>query len=198
MKLRRLAAAAGLAVLGWTAVAAAARPPTGDPKGLALLGRVHGAYRGVPAVSIQLKLGTSTFVASVVLDSGVDVAERLVIRTPSGTTTSVARSGGPTFVRDAGKTCWRRLAASDPKALDDVGLRFPGHRGIRVGVPSSTPTTWRLRFVSEGGRPAFYLIDKQSLLVRSITFTENGRSAYVEHVHTLDAAPKIPSASPLC
>jgi len=197
VRLRRLAAAAGLAVLGGAAVAAAA-PPTGDPKGLALLDRVHGAYRSVPAVSIQLKLGTSTFVASVVLDSGVDVAERLVIRTPSGTTTSVARRGGPTFVRDAGKTCWRRLAASDPKALDDLGLRFPGHRGIRVGAPSSTATTWRLRFVSEGGRPAFYLIEKKSLRVRSITFTENGRSAYVEHVRTLGAAPAIPSASPVC
>ena len=197
MKLRRLAAAAGLTVLGWTAVAAAA-PPTGDPKGLALLDRVHGAYRSVPAVSIHLKLGTSTFVASVVLDSGVDVAERLVIRTPSGMTTSVARRGGPTFVRDAGKKCWRRLAASDPEALDDLGLRFPGHRGIRVGALISTPTTWRVRFVSEGGRPAFYLIDKKSLLVRSITFTENGKSAYVEHVRTLGAAPRIPSASPVC
>jgi hypothetical protein len=196
VRLRRLAAAAGLAVLGGAAVAAAA-PPTGDPKGLALLDRVHGAYRGVPAVSIQLKLGTSTFVASVVLDSGVDVAERLVIRTPSGTTTSVARRGGPTFVRDAGKKCWRRLAASDPKALDDLGLRFPGHRGIRVRALISAPTTWRVQFVSEG-RTAYYLIDKKSLLVRSIVFTENGRSAYVEHVRTLGAAPTIPSASPVC
>src|SRR5438067_545868 len=120
------------------AAAAGAAPPTGDPKGLALLARVQRAYRAVPAIGIALRLGTTNFDLKLVLRSGVGLAEQIVVQTPSGTTTLVARRGGPTWAREPGKSCWQRLPASDSQSIDDLGLPFPSQPRMRVKAPQST------------------------------------------------------------
>jgi len=60
------AVVAGLLAL-CVAAAAGAAPPTGDPKGLALLERVRHAYLTVPAVGISTRLGPTSFDFKLVL-----------------------------------------------------------------------------------------------------------------------------------
>jgi len=172
------------------------KPPSGDPKGLALLGRVHGAYRNVPGITSHLRLGTTSFATTIVLRSGVVVGEQLAVQTPTGTTTTVARGSGPTYARDAGKTCWRRLSASDQQAFDDLGMRFPDEPGLRVKAPRSAGTTWKLDVLASN-QPATFVIDKRSLRVKSVTFSNNG-STFTEAVRTLKSAPKLAVPALLC
>lgn len=172
-----------------TASAAGAAPPTGNPKGLALLERIHGAYRTVPAVGISLRLGGASFDYKLALRSGIGVAAQVVQRDPSGTTTLVARWGGPTWVRDRGRSCWRRLAASSPQTITGLGRRFPDQLLTRVRAPQRTRTGWRLP-VSNQGEPAVFVVDGKSLLIRSIVVaTPQGR--YVEKVSVLRPPPKL-------
>lgn len=178
------------------AAAAYAKPPSGDPKGLALLDRVHGAYRSVPGVTSRLRLGTTSFATTIVLKSGVVVAEQLVVRTPTGTTTTVARGSGPTFARDAGKSCWRRLSASDQQSFDDLGMRFPDEPGLRVKAPRSAGTTWKLDVVASG-QPATFVVDRKSLRVRAVTFSGNS-GTFTETVSALRSAPKVAVPAHLC
>src|SRR5262245_376829 len=106
MKAGLLAAAAGLVVLCCATVGRAA-PPSGNPKGLALLEKIHRAYRHVPGVVLSNKGAHSS--TTLVLRAGKTLAQQTVITTPSGqTTTYVGRVGGGAFVRDAGSTCWRK------------------------------------------------------------------------------------------
>jgi hypothetical protein len=171
------------------AAAVQAAPPSGNAKGLALLDRMHGAYRSVPAVAISLRLGTTSFDSTVVLRSGVVVGEQLVVRTPTGTTTMVARGKDPTFSRSAGASCWRRLSRKDKLAFDDLGFRFPDEPGLRVQAPRSTATAWLLDVVSQG-QPATYVVDKKSHRIRSVTIRSNG-SVFTENVRSLKSAPKL-------
>src|SRR5439155_12701897 len=71
-------------------------PPTGDARGLALLARVHRAYVNVPAVAVSGRAGSLSFRFTLVLSSGIGIAEQFVGNGPSGTTTLVARRGAPT------------------------------------------------------------------------------------------------------
>ena len=177
------------ATLAFCAVTAAgAAPPTGNPKGLALLERVHRAYRTVPAVGISLRLGGASFDYKLALRSGIGVAGQVVRRDPSGTTTLVARWGGPTWVRDPGRSCWRRLAASDSQAITGLGQRFPDQLLTRVNAPRRTATGWRLP-VSANGEPAVFVIDRKSL-IRSIVVT-TPQTRYVEKVSVLRPSPKL-------
>jgi hypothetical protein len=186
----RVGFAGAAALLAFCAAAAAgAAPPTGDPKGLALLERVHRAYRTVPAVGISLRLGAGSFDYKLVLRSGIGVAEQVVVRQAGRTTTLVARWGGPTWVRDPGRSCWRRLAASNSQAIHDLGQRFPDQLLTRVKAPRRTPTGWRLP-VSISGETAVFVIDRKSLLIRSIVVT-NPQMSYVEHVSALRPAPRL-------
>ena len=191
-----MAALAVVVALACAAAASAAKPPSGDPKGLALLGRVHGAYRGVPGVTSRLRLGTTSFATTIILRSGVVVGEQLVVQTPTGTTTTVAHGSGPTYAREAGKSCWRALARSDQQSFDDLGMRFPDEPGLRVHAPRSAGTTWKLDVVA-GGQPATFVIDKKSLRVRSVTFSSNG-GTFTESVRTLKSAPKVAVPAPRC
>lgn len=63
----------------------------------------------------------------------------------------VARRGGPTYARDAGATCWSRLAPSAPRTLEDVGISFPYNRqGMKVMRPQATSFGWRLKSENKG------------------------------------------------
>jgi hypothetical protein len=188
----RVGFAGAAALVAFCAAAAAgAAPPTGDPKGLALLERVHRAYRTVPAVGISLRLGAASFDYKLVLRAGIGVAEQVVVRQAGRTTTLVARLGGPTWVRDPGRACWRRLAPapSDSQAIHDLGQRFPDQLLTRVKAPRRTPTGWRLP-VSISGETAAFVIDRKSLLIRSIVVA-NPQMSYVEHVTALRPAPRL-------
>lgn len=91
----------------------------------ALLARVHRAYLRVPAVELSVIPRRSTirfprrFV--LILRNGVVIAEEF-IRPGHGGTRLVARRSGPTYSRQAGAKCWRRLPASNPQTLADVGI----------------------------------------------------------------------------
>jgi hypothetical protein len=136
-----------------------------------------------------LRLGASSFDYRLVLRSGIGVAEQVMVGQGGRTTTLVARWGGPTWVRDPGRSCWRRLAASDPRAIHDLGRRFPDQLLTRVKAPLRTPTGWRLP-VSIGGETAVFVIDRKSLLIRSIV-VKNPQMSYVEHVSALRPAPRL-------
>jgi len=193
----RVGFAGAAALLAFCAAAAAgAAPPTGDPKGLALLERVRHAYLTVPAVGISLQLGPTSFDFKLVLRSGVGVAEQVILVDSAGTTMLVARRGGRTYVRAQGRSCWRQLAASDPQSIVDLGRRFPDQLVTRVMAPRQTPTGWQLP-VSLKGEPAIFVIDRKSLQVRSIIVT-SGQRRYVEHVRALRPAPRLAFPSPRC
>src|SRR5436190_2357665 len=85
---------------------------TGDPAGLALLARVHRAYSHVPGVGVSGQAGALSFRFTLVLDSGIVVAEQFVGRQPSSVTMLVARRGGPTYAREPGTSCWRPQRSS--------------------------------------------------------------------------------------
>ncbi len=191
----RFAFAAGLLAL-CAAAAAGAAPPTGDPKGLALLDRVRHAYLTVPAVGISTRLGPTSFDFKLVLRSGVGVAEQVILVDSTGTTMLVARRGGRTYVRARGRSCWRQLAASDPQSIVDLGRPFPDQLLTSVKAPQRTPTGWQLP-VSSKGEPAILVIDRKSLLIRSI-IVGSGRTRYVERVRALRPAPRLAFPKPRC
>lgn len=176
--------------------AGALAPPSGDRAGLALLARVNRAYARVPAVTIWGRSGIFAFRFEVVLRSGVIVAEQFVGSGPTGTTELVRNQGSPTFAREAGSACWRRLASADQQALDDIGLRFPDEPHMRVEAPRRTRGGWLLPVVGDGGRTVF-VIDAKSTLLRSITIASSGKRV-LEHVSSLRSVPILLTARPRC
>jgi hypothetical protein len=188
-----------VAVLALPAATAtgAGTPPTGDGHGLQLLAVVHHAYLHVPAVSIAGKTGGFSFRFTLVLRSGVGVAEQFVGKSKAGTTKLVAPSGPVTYARDPGRTCWRRVPESDPQSFDNVGMRFPDHAGMRVKKPRrASGGAWQLPAVV-GGQPGVLLVDGKTAIVRTITVTA-GSTSIVEHVRSLASAPKLAVPKPRC
>jgi hypothetical protein len=169
--------------------------PSGDAAGLALLARVHHAYLHVPAVTLSGRSGSLSFRFTLVLRSGIGVAEQFVGREPNGTTMLVAH-GSPTFVRDPGTSCWRPLAASSPQTFANIGLPFPDQTPMRVRAPRRTPAGWALPVVAAGDAGTF-AIDGRSLLVRSFTLDSQG-AAVVEKATALHSTPKLPDPRPRC
>jgi len=195
------AALAGLSALAVVMAASAAprpAPPTGDPAGLALLQRVHRTYVGTPAVAVSGQAGSLAFRFTLVLRSGVGVAEQFVGRTTSGTTTLVARRGSPTFAREPGSSCWRRLPASAPQSFENLGLHFPDQPGMIVKAPRRTASGWLLPVVIDGA-PAALAIDGKSLLIHTISIgAATPGTRVVEHVAVLRSAPKLFVPEPVC
>jgi hypothetical protein len=190
------ATVAALAVSGATA-SGAGSPPTGNARGLELLAVVHRAYAHVPAVAISGKAAGLTFRFTLVLRSGVGVAEQFVGSSKAGTTTLVAPSGPVTYARDPGRTCWRRVPEADPQTFDNIGMRFPDHAGMRVQKPRrAAGGTWQLPAVV-GGQPGVFVIDGKTAIVRSITVSAGG-ARIDERVRSLAAAPKLAVPAPLC
>src|SRR5207249_5728946 len=156
--------------------------------GLALLLRVHHAYAGAPAVAVSGRVGTLSFRFTLVLSSGIAIAEQFVGREPSRTTTLVARRGGPTFAREPGSSCWRTLRSSDPQAFANIGLQFPDQPAMRVRAPRTTSSSWLLPVVVDGD-PGTFTIDRSSARVRLISVGPPGRLA-LEHVSVLQDVPR--------
>ena len=171
-------------------------PPTGDHEGLALLVRVHQAYADVPAVGVSGRTGTLSFRFTLVLSSGVVVAEQFVGREPSRVTMLVARRGGPTLAREPGSSCWQTLRSSDPQAFENVGLYFPDQPAMKVRVPQPTSTGWLLPVVVQGD-PGTFSIDRSSTQVRSITIGV-GSHRVLEHVTDLQSVPHLSTVEPRC
>jgi hypothetical protein len=103
------------------AAAAGAAPPTGDPKELALLERVHRAYRTVPAVGISLRLGAASFDYKLVLRSGIGVAEQVVVPVSIGGESAV-------FVIDRKSQVIRSIVVTNPQTsyVEQVSALSPG------------------------------------------------------------------------
>jgi hypothetical protein len=171
-------------------------PPTGDARGLALLARVHRAYVSVPAVAVSGRAGSLSFRFTLVLSSGISIAEQFVGSGPSGTTTLVARRGSPTFAREPGSRCWRRLAASDPQSFENIGLAFPDQPRMHAGAPRRTPSGWLLPVVVEDD-PGTFAIEGKTMLVRSLTISTHG-SRILEHVVALRSVPTLLIPEPRC
>ena len=108
----------------------------------------------------------------------------------------VARRGTGTFARDPARPCWRRVPASDPQALEDIGGRFPDSRGMRVKSPRRTASGWLLPVVSDGSDLTF-AIDGKSSLISTLTVVEQG-SRVVEQVRSLRKAPALATPQPRC
>jgi hypothetical protein len=200
--LRRARLVAVFASLLAVCPAAAARagqrvaPPTGDADGLALLARVHRAYRSVPAVAISGRTGSLSFRFALVLRSGIGIAEQFVASGPSGKTMLVARRGTPTFARNPGSSCWRRLAATDRQSFNNIGLPFPDQPRMQVKHPRRTQTGWLLPIVVDDG-PLVFVIDGRSMLIRSFNLSTQG-SRIVEQAHNLSSAPTLLVPQPRC
>lgn len=205
----KLAAVAGAGtVVLWAAAAAAsqratyANAPSGNAQGLALLARVHAAYRHVPAVQVTALLGSERVRFTLVLRAGVATAEEFLGVGPAGTTILVARESGPTYAREPGTNCWRRLAPSDSQSLDDLGLRFPDSYRMVVKAPRRSGSSWLLPALSRGSDPGdaasvTLRINATSLLLESQTVAASGHRA-IERTQALTQQPTLPRPAPSC
>ncbi len=228
-RVRVTVAATFLAVLisgSVVAQAAPARPdanPIGNPRGKALLARVHRAYRQVGAIELSAVPRESTFSFPrrfvLILRQGTVVAEEFS-RPGSRGITVVARRFGPTYARDAGARCWHRLPSTDPRTLVDVGFPFPYSRhGMKVIAPQPTSFGWLLKSEHKDN---YWFLATQRTFVRSpkqfVNYSIDGkshqiRSIYVQiiegrqqskwpvarlTVRTLASSPRLPTPAPVC
>jgi hypothetical protein len=134
------------------------------------------------------------------LRGGVVVAEEFIGPGSRGAEI-VARRGGPTYVRDAARNCWRPIVASEPRTLVDVGLPYPDSEvPSKVMRPRHEATAWLL---STENREDFwflatqatyhpiakrfvnYTLDAKTLLIRSISMQalQNGTMDVHAHRH---------------
>jgi hypothetical protein len=148
--------AAALAVLTAGSATAAATPRSDrNLTTRTLFAEVHRAYRHVPAIELSVIKRSSTYRFSrrfvLVLRSGVVVAEEFT-RSGGDGTTLVARRHHPTYSRQAGAKCWRRLPSSNPQTLADVGIPFPYTReSTKALQPQRTAFGWKVLAENEEG-----------------------------------------------
>ncbi|HLY85150.1 MAG TPA: hypothetical protein VKO84_01370 [Gaiellaceae bacterium] len=176
--------------------------PRGNTQGLALLRQVHAAYLHVPAAQTRARIGAESEHFTLVLQAGITTAEQFVAIGPSGSIVLVARRGGPTYAREAGTTCWRRLAQSNPQTLEDVGLRFPDDYRMFVKAPRRAGAAWLLpvagsgRYPDEKGTFTFH-INANTMLVQSEVSHISGHTL-TNHVKALNRAPRLTTPTPTC
>ena len=181
---------------------AGASPPTGNAQGLALLARVHRAYERVPAVETSARLRGTSARFVLLLRRGVAVSEEFIGVTSAGTTLLVEQGSGPTFAREPGSSCWRRLAPTDQQSLEDVGLRFPDGYKTVVKAPRRAGSVWLLpvhtegRFPGEGGSFVMH-IDSKTMLIQSETGRASGQPL-TNRITALRRQPALPSPQPTC
>lgn len=135
------------------------------------------------------------------------------------------RAVPPTYARDASGRCWRRLPASDPRTLENVGIAFPygrvqekalpprrgGHSWIiRVEDPNdfwflATQTVYR----PTPKRIITYTVDAKSGRIRSISIQALKPYRHTRHPKliwltarlrpvALSARPTVPNPTPDC
>jgi hypothetical protein len=132
----------------------------------------------------------------------VATAEEFFGLSPAGTTILVAHGSGPTYAREAGTNCWRRLARGASQELDNVDIRFPYAYRTVVKAPRRAGAYWLLPVVTygrdSGESGAFTLrIAASTHLLQSQTSSANGRR-YTEHVKALTRRPKLATPTPAC
>ena len=205
-----------LAAGGPGAIAGPKSPQRGNSAAV-LLARVQRAYRHTPGIEL---------VAAARSTSASAQARRFLLQLRDGTVTAeefigpgshgvrlVARRGGSTFLRAAGRSCWRRLHSSDPRTLLNVGSPFPEHgkvliRGNKSGVRQLVIEThsafWflagtvvpskiaRKSFLTITPNPATYII--RSIQVRAPEPAVRAKLT----VKPLTARPSIPRPTPIC
>ena len=182
--------------------AAPGKDPRGNAKGIALLKRVHAAYRDLPAVQTRTHVGPDRVRFTLLLRKGVATAEEFIGVGPTGTTILVARGTGPTYAREAGTQCWRRLAPSDSQSLEDVGLRFPYAYRMLVKAPRRAGAYWLLRVLTHGrssGETGVFTmrINSRTMLLESEAGTASGHRL-TEHIKALARRPKLATPTPAC
>ena len=174
-----------------------ARSAPATSAGAELLRRVTSSYGRVPAVLVTATVQGSSGRFSVILRRGVVIAEQFVGGAGRTATKLVAPPHSPTYALQPGTACWRQLSAANPQALMDIGERFPVVPGaVVLSAPQRTPVGWLLR-VRITTTTAIYAIDRATLRVDSITFTQ-GRGSVTERVRALSAAPALIKPVPRC
>jgi len=134
---------------------------------------------------------------TMILARGVVVAEQFSGGSATTATKLVAPEHSPTYALESGSSCWRRLPGTDPQALTDIGEQVPEISGATsVASPMRTPAGWIL-IVTGHQTTARLAINAETLRVDSITASAGGRSI-VEHLQTLNQAPRLYSPSPAC
>jgi hypothetical protein len=156
------------------------------------MSRVLEAYRHVPAVAIAGSSGGLHARFVILLRDGVTVGEQFV----GGNTTLVGHEGGPTYAREPGTRCWRRLAQSDHQSFSDLGTHFPGIPHMRVKTPKRVGSVWLLPITAQG-HDGTLRINASTLQIESVTVNADGRTA-IEHDRALDHAPALATPQPLC
>jgi len=186
--------------------------PLGSRDAIALLTRISRTYQRVPGVEMSSTQPASARL-SLWLCSGTITGEEF-ITAGSVPSTLVAEGNATTFIRDTSEGCWRRLPASDPQNLTNIGEPFPFDYDPKVGsgprsaagpqITVETPSVfwrWASR-VHTGTIPVksflTYTVDSsfrvQSVHIRASDLTVNATL----DVAALAAAPAIPRPVPIC
>ncbi len=189
---------AAFAVCAPVAIAAPAGAPgfSGDREALGLVARANRSYARIPAVRIDAVVSDATFRFTLFLRNGVTWAEQARVRTDEGEVNIVGTIGGGSFVKDAGASCWRFVAKSDPQAMEDLGdpvLAGPG----RLGRPRTIAGTIEIIATQRGGERMKIVLDRRALTVRRVTYLSAGGNM-TAHFTTLRRAPTLPRAQPRC
>jgi hypothetical protein len=186
--------------------------PLGSREAIALLTRISRSYQHVPGVEMSSTQPASARL-SVWLCSGTITGEEF-ITAGSAPSTLVAEGSATTFVRDTAEGCWRRLAASDPQNLTNIGEPFPFDYDPKVGsgprsaagpqITVETPSVfWRWASRVHAAKipvKSFltYTVDSsfrvQSVHIRASDLTVNATL----DVAALAAVPAIPRPVPIC
>jgi hypothetical protein len=195
-----------LAGFGMTGCGSRTKPtathPTTQKQGVALLRRVHAAYKRVPAVETRGRLGRERVRITLLLSGGRTVAEEFFGTDPRGTTVLVAHGDSPTYAREPGTSCWRLVSRGNSQFLQDVGRRFPDTSRMQPKAPRRIGSTWVLPVVvrdrsSDKEHALTLRIDASTMLVRSESTRVNGSPVTV-HVKTLTRQPKLATPRPTC
>jgi hypothetical protein len=192
-------ALAAFVVCAPVAIAAPAGAPgfSGDRDAVALVARANRSYVRIPAVRIDAVVSGTSFRFTLFLRNGVTWAEQARVRTDNGEINIVGTIDGGSFVKDAGASCWRFVAKSDPQAMEDLGdpvLAGPG----RLGRPRrAIAGTIEIMATQRGGERMKIVLDRRTLTVRRVTYL-SARGNMTARFTTLRQAPTLPRAQPRC
>jgi hypothetical protein len=156
------------------------------------MSRVLAAYRHVPGVVINGSAGSQHARFLLVLENGVIVGEQF----DGGNTVLVGHEGEPTYAREPGTNCWRRLSPRDTQSFSDLGTHFPGIPHMLLKTPTRAGSVWLLPVTAQG-HDGTLRINASTLQIETVTVTSHGRTA-IERDHALAHAPALATPQPLC
>jgi hypothetical protein len=176
--------AAGFAAAAQSGVAAS---PIGDRLGIAFFATMHRTYLHTPGLEMTvLSRGSKRSVFGHFLfrlHAGSVVAEEFD-GSESDPNRLVARRNGPTYAWQAAGKCWRRVPASDPRTLTEVGLPYPYPRtGVKTMAPRRRGA--HVILTTEDSDKAWFLAT-QNVYRRSakriVTYTVNARADRIRSI----------------